>query len=400
MTKDKKERRINGKKASKELFFPLHQYLFYEPKYRKLSNNARVLYSILRDRYKLSLLTSEHTDTYMDTEGHIYCILDNTEISYLLTVSEPTAIKAKKELHAAELLDEERVKDEPNRLYVLEPELTTDNWTYMSELEELRKQKKEKKAERIKKQKDKKAAEKQDETPRPSGDLNNFSHQENEGSSKNGDLNNFSHVTKESLEYTKVFVIQTDFTYFSKYVGSSISDLIVNFYNEYFKTTKYAKIELTKMCEVENTLLVFEAIKRAIDGEPDKPIAYIQKTIKNWNAANCETLEDIQKYEEKHREKKKQNKPKNNYKSKNKSIRSEMVPKWVGKEESSKNDYEVMSADKLIEFKNLVLKTANKLNRNIDVEIITLDNHLQMGTYTNLGFSVKEVMDIFKSAGL
>ncbi|HHT7202852.1 replication initiator protein A [Bacillus sp. GbtcB14] len=345
MTKDKKERRINGKKASKELYFQLNQYLFYEPKYRKLSNNARVLYSILRDRYKLSLLTSEHTDTYTDTDGNIYCILDNTEISYLLTVSEPTAIKAKKELHAAELLDEEPVKDEPNRLYVLEPELTTDNWTYMSELEELRKQKREKKAARIKKQKDKQAAEKaekqQEETPVPVGDLNNFSHQENKGSSKIGDLNNFSHVTKESLEYTKVFVIQTDFTYFSKYVGSSIPDLIIDFYNQYFKTTKYAKIELTKMCEEQNTLLVFEAIKRAIDGEPDKPIAYIQKTIKNWNAANCETLEDIQKFEEKHREKKKQSKPKSNYKSKNKSVRSEMVPGWVGNEDTAESSGQV-----------------------------------------------------------
>lgn len=342
MTKDKKERRINGKKASKELYFQLNQYLFYEPKYRKLSNNARVLYSILRDRYKLSLLTSEHTDTYTDTDGNIYCILDNTEISYLLTVSEPTAIKAKKELHAAELLDEEPVKDEPNRLYVLEPELTTGNWTYMSELEELRKQKREKKAERIKKQKEKRASErsvkKQEEFPLSDGDLNNFSHQKNRDSAKNGDLNNFSHVTKESLEYTKVFVIQTDFNNFSKYVGNSIPNLIVNFYNQYFKTTKYAKIELTKMCEEENTLLVFEAIKRAIDGEPDKPIAYIWKTIKNWNTANCETLEDIQKYEEKHREKKQQNK-----KSKKRATRKEQVPEWLHevKETSSSNEQDV-----------------------------------------------------------
>ncbi|WP_242295017.1 DnaD domain protein, partial [Bacillus cereus group sp. BfR-BA-01381] len=174
------------------------------------------------------------------------------------------------------------------------------------------------------------------------GDLNNFSHQENGDSTKNGDLNNFSHVTKESLENTKVFTIQNDFTYFSKYVGRSIPDLIIDFYNKYFKTTKYAKIELTRMCEEENTLLVFESIKRAIDGEPDKPIAYIKKTITNWNAANCETLEDIQKYEEKHRDKKKQNKTKGSYAPKNKSVRKEMVPEWVKedreKEEQEKND--------------------------------------------------------------
>ncbi|MEX0415488.1 replication initiator protein A [Bacillus sp. C30] len=153
MSTNKRERRINGRKASTDLYFPLHQFLFYEPKYRKLSNNARVLYSILRDRYKLSLQTSQHVDTYIDSEGDIYCILDNTELSYLLAVSEPTAIKAKKELHAVELLDEEYVKDEPNRLYVLDPELTTDNWTYMAELDEIRKQKKEKRLEQSKKRK-------------------------------------------------------------------------------------------------------------------------------------------------------------------------------------------------------------------------------------------------------
>ncbi|TKI43435.1 replication initiator protein A [Bacillus mycoides] len=335
MSKSNKERRINGMKASTDLYFQLFQHLFYEPKYRKLSNNARVLYSILRDRYKLSLQTSKVKDAFIDEDGNIFCILDNTELSYLLTVSEPTAIKAKKELHTVGLLDEEPVKDEANRLYVLEPELTTDNWTHMSELDELRKQKKEKKDERIKKLKEKKQAEKaqkKDSEPQSTiGDLNSFSHQENGDSEKNGDLNNFSHVTKESLENTKVFTIQNDITYFSKYVGKSISDLIIDFYNQYFKTTKYAKIELTKMCEEENALLVFESIKRAIDGEADKPIAYIKKTIANWNTAKCDTLEDIQKYEEKHRNNKKQIKAKGRYKS----VRKEMVPEWVGEDENT-----------------------------------------------------------------
>jgi len=339
MTQSKKERRINGMKASTDLYFQLFQYLFYEPKYRELSNNARVLYSILRDRYKLSLQTSQVKDTFIDEDGNIFCILDNTELSYLLTVSEPTAIKAKKELHAAALLEEVSVKDEANRLYVLEPELTTDNWTYMSELDELRKQKKEKKNERIKKQKEKKKAEKAQKKINESqslvGDLNNFSHQENGDSAKNGDLNIFSHVTKESLENTKVFNIQNDFNYFSKYVGKSVPDLIIDFYNQYFKTTKYAKIELTKLCEEENAVLVFESIKRAIDGEADKPIAYIKKTITNWNAAHCDTFEDIQKYEEKHRNNKKQIKAKGNYNPKNKTVRKEIVPEWVGEEENT-----------------------------------------------------------------
>ncbi|MGR5966828.1 replication initiator protein A [Bacillus cereus] len=151
MSKSKRDRRIDGEKASKDLYFQLFQYLFYEPKYRKLDNNARVLYSILRDRYKLSVQTSQSKDTYVDNEGYIYCIADNTELSYMLMVSEPIAIKAKKQLHDVGLLDEEPVKDGANRLYVLEPELTTDNWMYKAEIEDLRKKKKAKKRGRKKK---------------------------------------------------------------------------------------------------------------------------------------------------------------------------------------------------------------------------------------------------------
>ncbi|MDI6680231.1 replication initiator protein A [Bacillus wiedmannii] len=354
MSTNKRERRINGRKASTDLYFPLHQFLFYEPKYRKLSNNARVLYSILRDRYKLSLQTSQHVDTYIDSEGDIYCILDNTELSYLLAVSEPTAIKAKKELHAVELLDEEYVKDEPNRLYVLEPELTTDNWTYMAELDEIRKQKREKKTEQAKKRKEKNQS--------SVGDLNNFSHQENKGSAKNGDLNNFSHVTKESLEYTKVFVIQTDFTYFSKYVGKSVTDLLIDFYNGYFKKTKYAKIELTKMSEEQNTLLVFEAIKRAIDGEPEKPIAYIKATLSKWNTVNCETLEDILNYEKEHHEqKKKDRKPKL---PKKRSNRTEIVPDWLKEEkEVEESEPKQNNSENLEEEQKRLDEVLNKYKR-------------------------------------
>ncbi|CAM4362318.1 replication initiator protein A [Bacillus manliponensis] len=405
MSKSKRERRINGEKASKDLFFQLFQYLFYEPKYRKLSNDARVLYALLRDRYKLSVQTSKNEDTYIDKDGYIYCIADNTELSYMLMVSEPTAIKAKKELHSVELLDEEPVKDGSNRLYVLEPELTTDNWMYKSEIEELREKKKAKKAAERKRRKEKKVAEKAQKeaakTQQSVGDLKNLSHQENSGSSENGDLNNFSHVTKESLAYTKVFNIQTDFTYFSKYVGRSIPELIVDFFKEYFKTTKYAKIELTNLCEQQNTLLVFEAIKRAIDGEPDKPIAYIKGTVAKWTAAKCETLEDIYTYEKDHREKKqREQQPK---RKKTSVRRKEMVPDWKKQQDEQGEQTpkkEKMDETRLESFKQHVLAISQKNNRIINLDEITLDNYTEMGTYTNFGFEFDEITEIFNTAGL
>nr|WP_267128663.1 hypothetical protein [Bacillus thuringiensis] len=76
-------------------------------------------------------------------------------------VSEPIAIKAKKQLHDVGLLDEEPVKDGANRLYVLEPELTTDNWMYKAEIEIYEKRKRQKKKKKEKNEKRKKHLKKQ-----------------------------------------------------------------------------------------------------------------------------------------------------------------------------------------------------------------------------------------------
>ncbi|MEX0415489.1 hypothetical protein [Bacillus sp. C30] len=183
-----------------------------------------------------------------------------------------------------------------------------------------------------------------------------------ENQSSVGDLNNFSHVTKESLEYTKVFVIQTDFTYFSKYVGKSISDLLVDFYNEYFKATKYAKIELTKLSDEQNTILVFEAIKRAIDGEPEKPIAYIKGTVSKWNEANCETLEDILNYEKDHHEQKKKNRK--SKLPKTHTNRIEVVPDWLKEQkEAEKSEQEQNNSKNLEEEQKRLNEVLNKYKR-------------------------------------
>jgi DNA replication protein DnaD len=84
----------------------------------------------------------------------------------------------------------------------------------------------------------------------------------------------------------------------SKYVGSASLEL----YLSQFNMTKYASIELTKLVDAAGEILVTEAIKRAVSGEANKPIAYIKSTVSKWVAAECQTIEDIERYEDNFRQ--------------------------------------------------------------------------------------------------
>ncbi|GAA3332316.1 hypothetical protein GCM10020331_091980 [Ectobacillus funiculus] len=52
----------------------------------------------------------EGTRSYRDDSGYIYLLADNTELTYLFQISEPTLVKIKKELARYGLLEEVRVK--------------------------------------------------------------------------------------------------------------------------------------------------------------------------------------------------------------------------------------------------------------------------------------------------
>lgn len=77
--------------------------------------------------------------------------------------------------------------------------------------------------------------------------------------------------------------------------------------------------------------------------------------------------------------------------------RKEMLPDWVGQKEPSETNSQPMDAAKLNEFRKHVLQFATKINKHVDIETITLDNHLQMGTYKTLGFEMNEILEIFKT---
>lgn len=304
------DRRIHVNQIASETFLPIPKCLIYTEKYRELDAKAAFLYGLLRDKYKLSERTTKSQQenekplTYVDSEGYIYCIFDNAEIEFTLKISEPIAIKLKKQLQEVGLLAEVRQKHGANRIYVLNPEVNQGNdFDFNAELKQYRIQKSETLAKRKQGLKNIKSNNK---------DLNNFSPQ---GLKKFKGTNTNSFNTKKD---------------FSKYVSNLSPQSVIDFYNVNFKSTNYAKDQLPKACKSYTDLLVFEAIKRAIIGEAGKPIAYIKSTAKKWFEAGCKTEQDIILYEEEFYSKK-QAKEKNPRRGAA-PVRKELTPDWLDEE--------------------------------------------------------------------
>ena len=102
-------------------FYILHKFLF-EKDFIELSNNSKILYTLIKDRMNLSILNKWH-----DNNGKVYCYFTNEDIKKLLNVSGKTATNAKKELIDMGLLEEERQYDKPTRYYLKKPAKSITN---------------------------------------------------------------------------------------------------------------------------------------------------------------------------------------------------------------------------------------------------------------------------------
>lgn len=99
-------------------YFKLPKWLFKEP-YKKLSNNAKIMYALLYNRLDLSLESKWH-----DRNGQVFMYFTTAEFCEELGCSEKTVTKIKKELVTSGLLKEERQGlTKPNRLYILGPKI-------------------------------------------------------------------------------------------------------------------------------------------------------------------------------------------------------------------------------------------------------------------------------------
>ena len=102
--------------VEKYQYFQLPKWLFKEP-YKKLSNNAKIMYALLYNRLNLSLESE-----WYDRNGQVFIYFTTSQFCEELGCSEKTVTKIKKELVTAGLLKEERQGlTKPNRLYILGP---------------------------------------------------------------------------------------------------------------------------------------------------------------------------------------------------------------------------------------------------------------------------------------
>nr|DAJ60705.1 MAG TPA: replication initiator protein [Caudoviricetes sp.] len=102
-------------------FYQLPKELFENPIYREVSAEAKVLYTMLKDRM---LLSEKNKEEWEDENGNLYCYFSNESAQKYLNRSEPYIIKLKKELHQAGLILEVRQGvNKPNRIYPLKPKI-------------------------------------------------------------------------------------------------------------------------------------------------------------------------------------------------------------------------------------------------------------------------------------
>ncbi|PCF83905.1 hypothetical protein B4W76_12515 [Staphylococcus intermedius] len=88
--------------------------------YKKLSNDTKIAYGILRDRVELSI-----KNNWVDDLGNIYFIYTVKHLETILNCGNKKVIKIKNELEEAGLLEQKRLGlNKPNMLYLKKPTIT------------------------------------------------------------------------------------------------------------------------------------------------------------------------------------------------------------------------------------------------------------------------------------
>lgn len=100
-------------------FYQTPKSLFNNPAYKGLTLGPKLMYSILRDRLDMSI-----KNNWKDEKGYIYLIFSVEELADLLEIDRTAVIRYKKKLVEYRLIIDKRLgQGNPNRIYVLKPEL-------------------------------------------------------------------------------------------------------------------------------------------------------------------------------------------------------------------------------------------------------------------------------------
>jgi hypothetical protein len=101
--------------ADKYAFYQIPKELTTNSNYRyTITNDAKFLYGVLRDRNQLSI-----KNNWIDDEGHVYIIFTRDEAAEILNVARQKAGKVFKELEKVELIEDvPQGLNKANRIYV------------------------------------------------------------------------------------------------------------------------------------------------------------------------------------------------------------------------------------------------------------------------------------------
>lgn len=98
----------------RNVFYQMPKFLF-EGEFENLSNDARVLYSLLRDRHDLSI-----RNKWVNESGEVYLIFSRENMCDMLKLSKKTVIKAMNDLKKFNLIEEKRLgQGKANHIYLL-----------------------------------------------------------------------------------------------------------------------------------------------------------------------------------------------------------------------------------------------------------------------------------------
>ncbi|MDR1754915.1 MAG: replication initiator protein A, partial [Eubacterium sp.] len=95
-------------------FYQLPRFLF-DPEFINLSSDAKLLYSILRNRHEMSV-----KNDWVDENDDVYIYFKREDMQAMLGLSDKPIAKAMKDLKAYGLLEETKQGlGKPNRIYLL-----------------------------------------------------------------------------------------------------------------------------------------------------------------------------------------------------------------------------------------------------------------------------------------
>ena len=298
----------------RERFYQLPKVFFTNPNYKKLSNDAKIAYAILRDRLDLSI-----KNKWVDEQNAIYFIYTNENLMSILNLGKNKIIKIKKELESVDLLEQKRQGlNKPNLLYLMKPNVTDEDIYKIHESENSDKASNDTEVYKTNFQKF---------TKQTSKSLQNKLQEVYETNSNDTELND------TELNDTESNTTTTENSSGSGYHNDLINKIKIELG---INITPAYKNELLKLFSNFDDDVINYAIEYAsINGS--SPKQFLLKVLTNWKNANITTLEQAQNF--------KVSSKKNNIVQ----FSKEKTPKWLHNK-TDKNTSEELSEEEKAKF--------------------------------------------------